>query len=274
MKRTNRKVYIDYNPTHEFWAHDKLIHCPIGPNGKKEFGSVQAIRSTHLDNMFLTPEQHEDIENIADPELYKAYAKGFTAKMTGLVFPNFTQVAVFPEVKNNIWGMDLGYTNDPTVIIKIALPTIGRVFPGGFNYIGKELIHATGLTTGTIYQTLRINGYRFPEPFYMDHDDSIKRELRALRVNAIHAIKGPGSLESSILHVRGKSVGYIGENAHKSFKRYSFEMKDGKSLNIPKHEFSHVPDAFRYPIFTHAIRTKEIKNEYTEPVHEEMETAA
>src|SRR6478672_11123 len=85
MKRTNWKVFVDYNPVSRFFIHDEVIECPINKNGVKEFPSVKVIRSWHVHNDFIPKEKHDEIENIADPELWKAYARGLTAQLSGLV---------------------------------------------------------------------------------------------------------------------------------------------------------------------------------------------
>jgi phage terminase large subunit len=88
--RTRRKVILDYNPTAAFWVHDKLT----GEDVDKEFrGRVQTYITDHRHNTFLTPEEHTNIENIGDPELWNVYARGLTGKVTGLVFGHFKRVS-------------------------------------------------------------------------------------------------------------------------------------------------------------------------------------
>ena len=59
--RTRKKVFMDYNPTARFWAHDEVI----GREG------VKLIISDHRKNYCLSQEEHERIEGITDPELWK-----------------------------------------------------------------------------------------------------------------------------------------------------------------------------------------------------------
>lgn len=253
IKRTNKKVYIDYNPVAQFWVHDYIINCVPNKRGKKEFNSVKVIRSWHIHNNFISEEKHEEIENINDPELFKAYARGLTAKVTGLCYPNWVEVGSFPDTEDCIWGIDFGYTNDPTAIIKVAI----NQYVGGvkYDYIFKELSYAPGIPSGMIAQILNENGYKFGQPVYIDHDQAMQRELRQLRIVAVKAQKGKGSVSARVLHLRTKRIGYIGDNIKNEVRRYSFLQKeDGSASNEPEDRFNHTMDASGYAAFTHAIR--------------------
>lgn len=268
IKRTKQKVFIDYNPVASFWVHDKIINCPINPkSGTKEFPSVKVIRSWHIHNHFITQEMHDSIENISDRELWKAYARGLTAQVSGLVFPNFIKILdPFPVTDDVIWGIDFGYTNDPTAIVKCAInQRINGVF---YDYIFEELSYQPGIPPGMIKQILLDAGYKFGQPVYIDHDSSMQRDLRALRIVAVKAIK---DLDAGVLHLRTKKVAYTtkcqlppetGECSNLEFerRRYSFKIKDdGTNSNTPEDRYNHLMDAARYASFTHAVRRGLIK---------------
>ncbi len=256
IKRTNKKVFIDYNPVSAFWAHDELINCPE-VNGKKQFPSVKVIRSWHIHNHFISDEKHEEIESIADPELWKAYARGLTAQISGIVYPNWVEIPTFPtDARSIIWGIDLGFTNDPTVILKIAMDY------GGFDFIIEEYGYAPGIPAGDMGHIMFENGYKRGQPAYMDHNKAIKRQLRALGITAVHALKGGTSVEAGILHVRTKKVAYTSTstNLKHEVRRHSFLLdKNGKTTNKPEHQHSHGPSAARYGIFTHDVRNGKVK---------------
>ena len=101
--RTRKRVFIDYNPSARFWVHDEVL----GREG------VNLIISDHRGNPFLTAEEHERIEGITDPELWKVYARGLTGKITGVVLTNWDIVDVLPpkdEWKQQGYGLDFGFT--------------------------------------------------------------------------------------------------------------------------------------------------------------------
>lgn len=272
--RTNHKVFIDYNPVGRFWAHTKLIECPVKTNKAgllvKEYPSVKVIRSWHIHNHFIAGDKHEEIENIADPEMWKAYARGLTAQLSGLVYPNWGTVPndYLTQAKAIIWGIDLGFTNDPTVILKIGVETPDYDFvfdeiPG--NYIA-------GMPAVDMAARMKENGYKFGQPAYQDHKDSLRRELRRLRIVAINAVKGKGSVEAGILYLRSKrcAITERSTNLRTELDSHMFEMeKDGTASNLPEHKSSHGPSAARYGAYTYAIRHRLIK-----PQVDEEEVAA
>ena len=107
--RTRKQVFIDYNPTARFWAHDKII-------GRED---AKLIISDHRNNNFLTKNEHKKIENIDDKELWLVYARGLTGKISGLVFTRWQLVDKMPpreDWKMSAFGMDFGFTNDPTAL--------------------------------------------------------------------------------------------------------------------------------------------------------------
>lgn len=272
IKRTNWRVFIDYNPVARFWCHDNLINCPE-INGVKEFPSVKVIRSWHIHNQFIPKEKHEEIENIADPELWKAYARGLTAQLTGLVFPKVAKVPRgFTDGATDVcWGVDLGFTNDPTVMIKICKNW------KGYDYVFKAFGYAAGIPSGDMAHTVKEDGqYRRGEVLYMDHNKTVRRELRACGITAVHAFKAEGEVMQGILHIRKKKCAFEDEGLRPDeyglefeLRRHSFATKDGKTLNKTEHKYSHGPRAIIYGCYSDAVRTGHLKRDANKETTEE-----
>jgi phage terminase large subunit len=133
--RTRKQVYIDYNPNAEFWVHENLIGQP----------DVKLFISDHRHNPFVPQKIRDKIEALKykDLELFKVYARGLTGKIEGLVFRNFDVVDEIPLGAELIGiGMDFGFTNDPTTVIK--------VFKYNSELYMDELIYETNLTNSDI----------------------------------------------------------------------------------------------------------------------------
>lgn len=92
--RTRRQIFIDYNPSCKFWVHDNLIGKP----------NAQLIISDHRHNPFLTKEEHEKIEGIADRDYWKVYARGLTGKIEGLLFPESDLKLIAPSMYDAVQG--------------------------------------------------------------------------------------------------------------------------------------------------------------------------
>lgn len=233
--RTRKKVYIDYNPSERFWAHNELI----GREG------VKLIISDHRGNPFLTKEEHERIENIEDEELRKVYARGLTGKLSGVIFPNFAIVDELPN--NDEWklfgfGLDFGFTNDPTALVKVVLAH-GELFV-------DLLIYETGLTNPKIAEKAKAEGVTRKTQIIADSAEPKSiAELNNLGLWVVPTLKGKDSILLGIdilqrykINVTRRSTALIEE-----LQSYKWEEnKDGKKTNKPIDDFNHAIDALRY----------------------------
>lgn len=233
--RTRKKVYIDYNPSERFWAHNELI-------GRED---VKLIISDHRGNPFLTEEEHERIENIEDEELHKVYARGLTGKLSGVIFPNFAIVDELPN--NDEWklygfGLDFGFTNDPTALVKVVLAH-------GELYVDL-LIYDTGLTNPKIAEKAKAEGVTRKTQIIADSAEPKSiAELNNLGLWVVPTLKGKDSILLGIdilqrykINVTRRSTSLIEE-----LQSYKWEEnKDGKKTNKPIDDFNHAIDALRY----------------------------
>lgn len=235
---------IDYNPSIRFWAHEDLI-------GQE--GNI-TLYSDHRHNPFIDEKKHQEIENIKDPQLWKVYARGITGNVTGVIFPNWEMIddGDFPKDEDFVWGIDFGYTNDPTCIIKLV-KIANTLFV-------KEIAYETGLPPQSIRQILVGNGYNQSMPLYCEHDPDMIRILRSkFGIKAIFARKGQGSINAGIEHLNQyDKVFYTNtsKNLHRERGLYIWakDKDTGKSLNIPVDANNHSFDATRYADYSHYLR--------------------
>lgn len=248
-KRTRKKTFIDYNPSAPFWAHDKIIDTT--PEGNDFGKTVERIISDHRHNPFLTEEEHRQTENIKDKNLWRVYARGLTGNLSGLIYPNWKQIPDedFPDM-DFFGGLDFGYTSDPTAAIKMAV--IGNSL-----YI-HELCYETALTGQRIRDVFVTNGFGANNHIYCENDNEFISELRRLRLPAMPALKGPGSIKAGILKVNQFNVFYTAssKNIHEERIRYMWEKDKitGNSTNTPIGGMDHCLDAIRYGCYTKYFR--------------------
>lgn len=258
QRKTRIQTFIDYNPTSAFWAHDKLI--PGGGSGiidMQFYGKVQFYRTDHRHNLFLTEEEHQRYESISDPDLFRVYARGLTGKIKGLIFGHFKKIDRMPvdESLPVIWGLDFGYTSDPTALIKIAKPSF-------IKRIAKECSYEPGIGADQIQNLLILNGWRDEEMIYCENDAGMINQLRLLGLPAVAAIKGPGSVAAGISVVRSHDCYYTedSENFEKEINTYKFltaqDIVTGKDVttNVPIKGWDHCCDGFRYADYTDHFR--------------------
>ncbi len=252
MLRSYDEVIIDYNPNNEFWCHEHLL------SGKdKQFaGKVDLFISDHRHNPFLSKEEHEGIENISDKDMWKVYARGKTGRITGLVYGHFIKVDGPPEIYDRIfWGIDYGYTNDPTAIVKIHALGKRRWW--------KEICYTPGLSASVIKQLFYENGYKPGQMIYSEADKNMINELRILGLPVYPAIKGPGSIAAGISKVKEREIFYYDspnlEQEHANYKWVSaVDLRTGKQVmtNQPVDTDNHILDAGRYGEYTDSFRNR------------------
>ena len=233
--RTRIKVFLDYNPSARFWVHDEVI-------GRE---NVKLIISDHRKNYFLTKEEHDRIEGISDPELWKVYARGLTGMIEGLVLTNWDICDQLPpehEWKMSCMGLDFGFSCDPTALEKVVLAH-------GELWI-DELIYSTGLTNPDIAVRAKEQGVSSQQQIIADSAEPKSiRELQAAGLWVTPSTKGNDSIVAGLdilkryrLHVTRRSQGLIS-----NLRAYKWgKDKDGNNTNTPEDKNNHGIDAIRY----------------------------
>ena len=229
--RTKKKSYLDYNPNAEFWVHSELI-------GKE---NVTLIISDHRHNTFLDQRIHDKIEGIQDPELWKVYARGLTGKLEGVIFRDYSVIpSVSLDAKLIGYGLDFGFTNDPTALI--------AVYNQSGELVLDELIYDRGLHNVAICNLMREHNV----VGRIVADSAEPKSISEISSNGFPvegAKKGPDSIRSSIniLKRYKLNVTQRSHNLKKELNSYKWKQnKDGKMENEPVDFQNHAIDAVRY----------------------------
>jgi phage terminase large subunit len=241
--RTRLFTFLDFNPVSEFWVHDQLINKPENAY----------VHSTYLDAKWVLPQSV--IDNIeakrhSDPNWFNIYGLGRIGKVEGLVYPYFNQVDSLPE-GNEIYGLDFGYSNDPTALIRNILR--------GDELYSQELIYEAGLTNDAIAHRMDELGVKRNNALiYADSAEpkSID-EIHKYGFNVVACPKGPDSVEYGHQKVRQYKQHWTKDSLKSIKEQRNFryiEDKDGKFTEKTTHEWSHSMDARRYAIFGHSKR--------------------
>ena len=242
MARTSDFVIWDYNPTHRFWAHEEFENDP----------RCAHIHSTYLDNEQLAKAIIEEIErNKKDPYFWRVYGQGLVGILEGLVYPNFTQVDNLPDPAGykETYGLDFGYTNDPTALVHCLIHT------GRKEIWLDEIVYQRGLQNPEIAAILKELGLQkrngpavyadCAEPKSIDEINSYG--LNLLKSDKTAKIKvQAGWVNGFTLYVTKRSVNLI-----KELRNYQWaKAADGTLTNEPRDLWNHACDAFRYGCFT------------------------
>lgn len=233
--RTRKQVFIDYNPTGPFWAHHKLI-------GRSD---VQLFISNYTHNPFVDPKTKQKIERyqVTDPERWRVYGLGKTGRVQGVVFPRITWVSEFPrDCKKVSYGLDFGFTNDPTALVKQ-----GEL--GGERF-AELVIYETGLTNSDLSDFFVSLGISKNAQMFADGAEPKSiATLRRLGWNIKAAPKGKDSILWGINKIKELPLNLVvSENFKSEALNYKWLSRDGRFLNKPIDKHNHAFDALRYSI--------------------------
>ena len=243
--RTTKQVIIDFNPSARFWAHEHL----------EDREDVEWIISTYRDNAFLNPAIRNKImsyqptpENIArgtaNEYRWLVYGLGQVGRLEGLVFPDW-KVGRFPdEYKWRVFGMDFGFTNDPTTLIEI------RYSSGALYW--NEHIYERRLTNDDISRRLHEVGHDPDDEIIADSAEPKSiQELNERGWYIKPSVKGADSVMNGIDALK-RYKSYISpkaKNLIEEFSSYTWKMdKNGNPMNKPIDRFNHGIDAGRYAL--------------------------
>lgn len=236
-------IIMDYNPSDEY----SYIYDDIIPRDDATF-----FKTTYKDNPFLEPEVIEEIERLRDTDenYWRIYGLGERGVSRETIFQTETYTELPDHAKRVAYGLDWGYTNDPTAVVAVYVD-------GGDLYI-QELVYSGGLTNPDIAEKLREHGIARTDEIVADSAepksiDEVHRE----GFNIKPAKKGPDSVRIGIdamrrykLHIHEDAL-----NTQKEFRNYKWKTdKDGRMLNVPRDEFNHAIDAVRYVCLNKLIR--------------------
>jgi phage terminase large subunit len=174
------------------------------------------------------------------PALYKHKWLGEPSTSERKIYKDWQIIDEIPhQARLERYGLDFGYSNDPTAIVGIYK------YDGG--YILDEICFHKGLSNKQIADLLN------NQPQAMVVADSAEPksidEIKSYGIVIIPAEKGKDSVSSGIQLVQDQriSVTKRSSNVIKEYRNHLWVVdKDGKILNVPEHHFSHSMDATRY----------------------------
>lgn len=245
--RTTGIIFIDYNPASTFWAMEKV----------EVKDNCITIVTTYKDNEFLTPEQVAEIEGNKDDERWwKVYGEGKVGTLEGVIY-DFTQIDALPtgdEASSLVecYGLDFGFTNDPTAIVRILADTRRK-----YLYV-QEVCYRKRMTNPMIAEHLKSEGLNNRVEVFADcaEPKSIAEITQAgLNIKACDkdAPVKSDKLKFQLNWMQGWKLFVAKDslNLIEELRNYTWaEDKDGNPLNYPIDKFNHLLDALRYGVWS------------------------
>jgi len=230
--RTKNEVWLDWNPTNEFWFYSELL-------GKRE--DIDHITLTYKDNEALDENIVKTLElRKGNKNWWKVYGEGQLGEVEGKIYKDWQIIDQIPhEARLERYGLDFGYSNDPTAIVGIYK------YNGGF--ILDEVCYQKGLSNKQIADIFN----NLPKALIKADSAEPKSidEIKGYGLSILPAHKGVGSVNQGIQFVQDQRISITkgSVNLIKEYRNYLWQTdKDGKVINTPETGFDHLMDAIRY----------------------------
>jgi len=238
--RTSGDIWIDFNPTSSFWAHTEIKN-----NKDSDF-----LKLTYLDNEALPDTIVKDIEK-AKYKAHKSnywknwwnvYGLGEIGSLEGACIKDWSEMVLPEEARLLCYGMDFGYTNDPSTLIAL--------YKYNNAYIFDEVIYQKGLLNSQISNLLKT--YEVKELVYADSAEPKSiAELSSYGHMILPVKKGKDSIVYGINLINQNEI-YItprSTNLIHELQNYVWlKDREGNTLNKPLDAFNHCIDAMRYAL--------------------------
>lgn len=235
ITRTRKIVWMDWNPTNEFYFYTKML-----PNRKED---IDFITLTYKDNEALDEVTIRDIESHKNNKnWWTVYGLGQLGEVEGRIYTDWAIIDEIPhEARLERRGLDFGYTNDPTAIVSCYY------YNGG--YILDEELYQRGMQNKPIADFIK--NLDKPQTLVMADSAEPKSidEIKSFGVNILPVEKGKDSVKHGIDFVQTQRISMTKRslNLIKEYRNYMFIVdKDGVILNEPEGVNDHCMDAIRY----------------------------
>ena len=238
-----KQITLTFNP----WSEKHWL--------KKRFFDVKdedilALTTNYKCNEFLGEDDRRIFAKMKknNPRRYNIEGLGDWGIAEGLVYENFEELEFdYKEISkqegvNAYFGLDFGYTNDPTAFICILVNQEQNLL-----YIFDEH-YQKAMSNSDIASMIKYKGYA-KETIIADSsepksiDDIKKKGIRRIKA----ALKGKDSILNGIANIQDYKI-YVHpkcENTLIELNNYVWDNKDGVVLNKPIDDYNHLMDALR-----------------------------
>lgn len=216
---------------------------------------ILAITTNYKCNEWLDESDLKVFETmkIHNPKRYRVAGLGEWGVVDGLVYENVREDRFNKEdvIKNNpdikpVFGLDFGYTNDPTALFCGLLDLENYKI-----YVFDEL-YEKGLSNKNIYKEIEKMGYRKEKIIADSAEPKSIDELKDLGLYRISpAKKGKDSILNGVQFIQNfeiivhpRCVNFMTEITNYQWAKDKFN----KAINEPIDDFNHLQDAMRYAI--------------------------
>lgn len=240
---------ITFNPWNErHWLKKRFFDSPDA--------ETLAMTTNYMCNEWLDKTDIKVFEDMKkrNPRRYAVAGLGGWGIVDGLVYENWKEETFDPKdpafLKEHpslasAFGMDFGYTNDPSTL-----------FCGLYDKATRQLfvfdeMYAKGMSNKRIADTVKEMGYGKEHITADSSEPKSIDELKGLGLRVKPAAKGKDSIQNGIQWIRDleiiihpRCVNFLTEISNYTWDKDKF----GNKLNQPVDDFNHLMDAMRYAL--------------------------
>ncbi len=237
--RTSGDIYLDFNPVNRFWVHDEVLTEP----------DSEMIILTYRDNSGIPEFVLEELlskrkkEGVSDywKNWCKVYLDGEIGMLEGVIFQNWKTIDSVPEGAKLLgYGMDFGFTNDPTTMI--------AVYKYDKQLVLDEVIYQKGLLNSQISTLIKGMGAK-NGPIYADSSEPKSiADIQGYGIGVYPVKKGTNSVREGIQLMQEYEYLVTKSSVHLIEELTKYEW-DKKKTNEPIGIFNHCIDAVRYLVW-------------------------
>ena len=239
--RTKKFIYLDYNPSSEFWVHENLVN-----DKDSDF-----IILTYKDNEALEESIVKELEKARDrahtstywDNWWKVYGLGQVGQLEGAVFTDWEIGNFNPDNLQTSFGQDFGFSNDPTTLVEVAIDKKKKII-----YL-KEHLYKIKLTTSQIAEiNLKHAGRKL---IVADSaEPRLISELNQKGCNVVASIKGKDSIRAGVSIMQDFKI-IIDPNSHNAIREFKYHIYVDKVSQMYIDDFNHIIDPARYNVSYH-----------------------
>lgn len=230
--RTKKIIWLDWNPVNEFWWY-----TDVAPHIDCDF-----VTLTYKDNEALDEAIVQSIESKKhNKNWWQVYGLGQLGEVEGRIYTGWELIDKIPEeARLERYGLDFGYSNDPTAVVAVYKYNDGLIV--------DEVFYQKGLLNSEIAK-------RVPKTDTLIVADSAEPksidELLIYGLDVVPSTKGQGSVLQGIQSVQNRRIRITKQSVNliKEYRNYLWDTDaNGKIINKPVQYLDHALDAVRYAL--------------------------
>ena len=239
-----KQIIMTFNP----WSEKHWIKKRFYDNPDE---NTLALTTTYKTNEWLGPDDIALFESmkVKNPRRYAIEGLGEWGIAEGLVYEDFIEREFnYQEISKRksvtaVFGLDFGYTNDPTAFICALVDQDTKEL-----YIFDEH-YEKAMTNSEIAAMIKYKGYAKEQIIGDSSEPKSIEEIKRAGITRIRgAAKGKDSILNGIQLIQDYKIIVHPkcENTLLELSNYVWDTKDGVMINKPIDDYNHLLDALRY----------------------------